>query len=378
MLRPTVALLWAACRPEPDDERVAAAVAEGADLDFAADVAVSQRVSPLLWAALNRVMAPPKDAHWVEALKSDAARCFAHSRMLLPRFGELGLAPLADAGIEPLVVKGLAVADAYPDPSLRPMTDVDLLLPPDQIRNAVACLQRAGWNVRPTPRLRPHELDLVHPELPGVPIDLHKQLHTWRDRNTRLSNELLWSWRVPATLQGGRAYVLPPEQHVLFIAAHAGKPFHTFDRLIWSVDIVAVAGKPGFDWDVVRRLATRADCRTALAVALTQARRLGLEVPDDLLEGAAAGTRRVALAPTLEDTWPIHARDDGTRLRLKLALVDIPAARAGIVASLLTRDFRAAPLRGPMLLSRGAQRWWRLRRGQPLPRKEQATDTVSR
>ncbi|HEX9549347.1 MAG TPA: hypothetical protein VF942_18540 [Acidimicrobiales bacterium] len=36
------------------------------------------------------------------------------------------------------------------------------------------------------------------------------------------------------------AFGLPIEEELLALAAHAGKPFHQFQHLIWSVDIAVV------------------------------------------------------------------------------------------------------------------------------------------
>ena len=49
--------------------------------------------------------------------------------LLIPRALALAVRPLTDAGLEPVVFKGPAVAARYPKPGLRPMEDIDLLLP---------------------------------------------------------------------------------------------------------------------------------------------------------------------------------------------------------------------------------------------------------
>lgn len=351
---------------------MAKAIANGADLEFAADAAVAQRVSPLLWRALGDIDVDLPDEPWVERLRADAARCLAQSRLLLPRLGELMLQPLADSGLEPLVMKGFALAERYPDPALRPMDDIDLVFPPTQAGAVIATLQRAGWQVRPVPASRPHETDLLHPALPGLPIDLHRELTTWRDRTTRLTGDALWRLRRRHELAGAPAYILPPEYELVSLAAHAAKPFHTFDRLIWSVDVCVVVetarASGGFDWDIVREFAAENACRTAVAVALSHARRLGLDVPADMLEGGAGGTRRSALAPVLSSQWPLVPRKDKVRMPLMFALIDDWRSRVEVLVGVIGV---AGPLEGPrravQLPARGARRWWRLRSGRSAP-----------
>src|SRR5581483_6622361 len=51
----TASLLWAACRPVPDADGVRQALDAGADLASASQLALSQRVAPLLWRALHGI-----------------------------------------------------------------------------------------------------------------------------------------------------------------------------------------------------------------------------------------------------------------------------------------------------------------------------------
>ena len=83
---PTAALLWAASRPHPDPLDVANALEAGADLARATEIAIAQRLSPLLWRALGSTR--PSDAasrdhadrRGRRRLRADAARCRARRR----------------------------------------------------------------------------------------------------------------------------------------------------------------------------------------------------------------------------------------------------------------------------------------------------------
>ncbi len=56
------------------------------------------------------------------------------------------LTALAGAGVQPLLMKGAALAYShYPSPSLRPRGDADLLIPENQWLETVRCLQGLGY-----------------------------------------------------------------------------------------------------------------------------------------------------------------------------------------------------------------------------------------
>jgi hypothetical protein len=373
---PTAALLWAACRPVPDDAKVAESVQNGADLAVAARTAITQRVSPLLWRALQRVPtiadiddAASRDPHptddWLGQLQRDAARCRAQSLLLMPRLGELVLTPLADAGFEALLFKGAALAPRYPEAGLRPMDDVDLILPPDQVDGAIATLVSTGWRVRPGPARRTHEVDLVHEALPGIPLDLHRELTTWRDRTNKLSGTDLWKWRRPTTLYGAPSFTLPPEPELVALAAHAAKPFHTFERLMWSVDVAIAITAAGdtIDWAAVTRLARRAECTTALAVVLGHAARLGVETPPTPRRSLSDVPMAATLAPVLSPEWPFQRHAKGERSLVRYALIDTWRGRAVLATTDITEEgLRGVAPRTRDLAARSLRQWLTVRR----------------
>ena len=342
----------------------------GADLDRAAELALTQRVAPLLWRALGTVgVADGRgEEGWAAAVSRDAGRCRAQALLVLPQLAPRALDPLAGAGLTPLVWKGGALVGRYPEAGLRPMDDVDLVLPPNQLDAGVAALVKVGWEVIPTRRSAHHEVILKHSALPGLPLELHRALSTWRERSNWLTTLDLWRWRTAGTVYDAPAFVLPPEEEIVALAAHAAKPFHVFDRLIWAVDIAVViddaeVGDRPIDWERVASIADRARCRTALAVALTQAQRLGASSPAALREAPARNAREAALEPVLSAEWPVIERTWGLRRRLRYALVDDWRQQLTLFAGQIIRYGPAAvPRQAVDLSARGVRRWWRLRR----------------
>jgi hypothetical protein len=247
------------------------------------------------------------------------------------------------------------------------MDDVDLVLPPQQLGRAVETLEAVGWRVVPLPAGAHHEVTLVHDDLPGLPLELHRALATWRQRSNRLTTADLWTWRRDGTVSGVSAFVLPPAEEIVALAAHAAKPFHVFDRLVWATDVAVVISDAdrsgdGIDWGRVAELARVTRCSTAVAVALGQARRLGADSPE-ALRRCPVDARGRALAPLRSPDWPLLDRDWSTRTRLRYALVDDWRQRVTLLAGqVMERGAVAAPEKAVDLGIRGLRRWWRLRR----------------
>src|SRR5919108_517512 len=227
-----VELLWAGASTAPDVRRVAAA-ARDARLEYVLDVADRQRVGPLLLRSLGSAGVD------LETLRSDAigrAQLWgAHAKLALPAAATAALQPLNEAGLRPLVLKGLALVDRYPAPGLRPMDDIDLLLPREVIRPAAKVLLGAGWrqisHQQPDPG---YDVALRHPSAPGVPLELHYELARWQERTNDIDARRVWAARTPLEVFGRPAWGLPPELELVTLIAHAAKRFHLFRRLLWS------------------------------------------------------------------------------------------------------------------------------------------------
>jgi len=71
-------------------------------------------------------------------------------RARLDAAGAAALEALRDAGLSPVLLKGAALGVlVYPEPWLRPMSDVDLLLPRDALGRALEALGDAGFRLPP-------------------------------------------------------------------------------------------------------------------------------------------------------------------------------------------------------------------------------------
>jgi hypothetical protein len=275
--------------------------------------------------------------------------------------------------MEPLVLKGPTLAGRYPEPGLRPMDDIDVFVPPDQHREASAVLGAAGWKEWAERDGGAHyDTVLFHHDVPHLPLELHRGLESWRDRSTHLRAMDLWRARRPIDCLGVAAFGLAPEDELLSLTIHAGKPFHQFERLIWAVDLAVVieTAPQGIDWDLVAARAHRLGSETVLMVGLVHARRLGAEVPDELLKLPRSRLRRAALAPVLDVRWPVTGSDPGMRHRLRYVLADLHRRQLVLAAAEITELGPAkVPAQAAQLVALGIRRWRTSRRA-PEPEYE--------
>jgi putative nucleotidyltransferase-like protein len=328
----TASLLWEACRRDPDPAGVRRALAGGADPAWAVRAASDQRIGALLWRALDA--AGSLDALGPDrATLGDMADAFRmQAVLLLPRAVALAVRPLTDVGLEPVVFKGPAVAARYPEPGLRPMDDIDLLLPRADHQRALDALGRAGWQVTRPGAGNHYDTVLSHPEIPSYLLEVHYGLEGASERPTALDSDRLWARRQPLECAGTNAFGLPPVEEIVVLAVHAGKPHHRFVRLVWMADLAMIAGHAeehdiAIEWDRVLDVARAARCVPVVGAALAMARRAGLDAPVGLFPLPSRGHRGDTVRRLLSVTWPLRQRDL-TDYQFNYALTDGRARRA--------------------------------------------------
>jgi hypothetical protein len=283
--------------------------------------------------------------------------------LLIPHAVALAVQPLTEAGLEPLVFKGPAVAARYPEPGLRPMGDVDLLLPVADHQRALEVLRRARWQVVRAGGRGHYDTQLVHSQVPTLSLELHYGLESSSERVTALDPAALWERRVPLDCAGSPAFGLSQADELVVLAAHAGKPFHGFTRLVWIADLAmivsdaAARGSP-MDWDAVRATAEEARCLTVVGAALELARRAGVNAPPDFFPLPARGWRGRTLRRLLALTWPMTTHQLH-RYHLTYALTDVPAHRIRNLVALVGKwhglQMRVQTLPGSLRHPRGPQ-----------------------
>lgn len=149
---------------------------------------------------------------------------------------------LQQEGIPVILLKGIHLAECiYGHLGLRPMSDIDLLIPPDYIHQAIESMFRNGFKPfhakdRPyfvkaetghfqIPANKKHFADIHHPER-RIKVDLHASIVRENDPfDIDLSG--LWQRSIRCNIQGREFRVLAPEDLVLHLCIH-GSCVHLF------------------------------------------------------------------------------------------------------------------------------------------------------
>lgn len=193
------------------------------------------------------------------------------------------VASLDDAGIPGVVLKGRSVARWYANPDIRTSTDIDLLVPPDRVEEAVATIRRhAAVTDVPSQGPEADKRHIMFRDASGVAfiLDLHWHLFSYHQMRGRADSALSEVWANANRSDIG--WQLPLGAEVSFLAAHAVLD-HRF-RLILFRDLAEIARSEP-DWEEIGRFADRHGVRSVTWAALSTARRFAnAEIPSAFLD----------------------------------------------------------------------------------------------
>jgi hypothetical protein len=209
--------------------------------------------------------------------------------------------------VEPILLKGYGLARRlYPDPLMRPSSDVDLLADLEQYPDAEQALIDIG--LRPTRLEPPEEAKKDHhaPNFWGHEkwfsgdaglVELH-----WRPLSgfgTAIGSRGAFARRRQGEIEGRRVCYLSPEDELVYLAAHAAK--HLLGRLSWLYDIKLLIHKESaIDFEQVVQVAFASEMNGPVYFALEAVQRaLGTSIPERVLPGLGASQWQRALAPRL-------------------------------------------------------------------------------
>lgn len=192
-----------------------------------------------------------------------------------------------EAGIPLIPLKGPVLAEAlYPDPALRPFSDLDLLIRSQDLLRADRLLQEVGC--RRVADAHSWEFDIAYDAQtlyeapPGLRVDLHWGLmndprYRWNHRES----VAVWDRALRLRVAGEEALGLCPEDLFLYLAAHLAV-HHGLGGVIWHWDLALLLERePGaLDWNAIVDRAARWRVRNALYFALLGVERLfGVSAP---------------------------------------------------------------------------------------------------
>jgi hypothetical protein len=209
------------------------------------DLAEARQLAPLAYACLGRerLDVPQTTIRSLEALW---LRHRAWHRERTAALTEI-LREFERLSIEALVLKGAALAwMIYPSPSLRPMSDIDLLVPPASAPAAQTALGRLGFRAeRPVPRFgkRVHHLPIASRSSGRLPINVEIHVDALpRDTLSSIAIGNLTEPAQPFVLDGAAALTLGHVDTLRHLTHHVLEP--SWDggiRLLGLVDLFRYA-----------------------------------------------------------------------------------------------------------------------------------------
>jgi hypothetical protein len=162
---------------------------------------------------------------------AESLRDLYRSSVLLHSINEVGIQKvfpfLREEGIEPILIKGWAIARHYPERGLRPSSDLDLVVRPEEFDRASAALDERF-------------------DLSRHLVDVHSGCS---DLDDRPLDEVYARSRL-VDLGGIPVRVLAPEDHLRVLCVHMLR--HGVRRPMWACDVaIAVESLPSdFDWNL--------------------------------------------------------------------------------------------------------------------------------
>lgn len=263
-------------------------------------------------------------------------------------------AALDDAAIPFVVLKGMALSYlVYPDPSLRPMSDIDLWVELPRREDALRILHGLGWRIPERYALHaPPREETVLLELSGAAsiIELHTQPHSIaRDLS---DGPAIWRRCESRVVAGREVRVCSPSDQLVHLAIHLARKHGFSDGLLGLLDLALCARQVADDdaWEVLgaTHRAQGVTPWTSMAFALARDL-LRAPIPSGYFEAAAAAEPPGELVDAaVEQLWD---REPST-----LHGVDgmVAAGSGGVLGSIAAyiRLFYASP-------GADGRPWWR-------------------
>ena len=276
-------------------------------------------------------------------------KCRMDNLLLLARV-ERALDALREAGIVPVVLKGLDVLHRFGVGfDARTLDDADLLVAKADFPRAAEALEAAGWSGPAEPErthwLRSsHEMPLRSPGPVEVAFELHWDLG--QEKRYRIPMDEVLARAVPLRVAGRDALRLEDHDAAAHLLLHHLQ--HYFDRrLKWALDLGRIAAEPGFRWDEVASRLARWEGLGAAGLSRLHLDKLFPGLLPEAAAGAlpAAAWRRLAILP-LRSSHPLDLVRGSRRRPVQLWLAAAAFERPGALpAYLLHRGSRDR--RGP-------------------------------
>jgi hypothetical protein len=144
-------------------------------------------------------------------------------------------------GIQPIVLKGIPLAILhYKNYGVRPMNDIDILVPASQALLTADLLKKSGWNPTAvesmeTPMQYRHSQQFIDES--GTELDLHWHLIFESARND--SDSVFWTKAVSFKVQDVPSYALDPTDLLFHVIVH-GVKWNPEPAIRWIADAMTI------------------------------------------------------------------------------------------------------------------------------------------
>lgn len=279
--------------PKALDEVCALTARDGVGWDEFLQTARAGGVSPLVYEAVRGQDMLPAPVE--ESLRMDY---YGVARTNVLRFHrlEVVLRRLADEGIDVILLKGAALAEAvYGNLALRPMCDFDLLVHEADVNGALRVLAALGYQ-QPYGEFRPGFIRAFRNQImmskagdaETRPIEIHWQLLAPLHYQRAIPSGWLWQTACPAHLGAAPVRILSPEAQVLHLCGHLlqhGGYEKANARQLYDLAEVIVLYREQLDWTEMLARAQAYDLVLPLQEALARAHELwSLPIPSEVWE----------------------------------------------------------------------------------------------
>jgi hypothetical protein len=197
----------------------------------------------------------------------------------------------------------------YPHPALRPLRDLDILIPPERLMDARAALIAGGLSTVERYERVPESVKDAAPHLPpllagNVSVELHKRIFHLKqdpDAGPDLTEDPgFWARCVTGTVAGTPIMAPSPTDQMLHIIVHGVYDHQLANGPLLLSDIALLADSGDIDWPRLDDLAQRTGRARGVSLARALAERYweqpgsdpgnsadGASVPPDVLNTAA-------------------------------------------------------------------------------------------
>ena len=255
------------------------------------ELADGQQLGPLLWWRLKtRGFESAVPAAVRTRLRRRAQSAAMQNLAVYASLGRM-LPRLETAGIPVIVLKGAVLAsELYRDICLRPMLDIDLLVPAEALAAAGRIFEEDGY--RPLQRYTVEAVLESRRHLPrhikrGAPsYEIHWNLLP-PGRAWAVEIDGFWRRARPVRLAGAETQSLDPTDHLLYLCAHAAYGHQFAKGLRAACDIAETIRRDPeeLDWQVFVERAGRLGWRRGVgAILALAAEQVGAEVPVEVLD----------------------------------------------------------------------------------------------